>query len=176
MSDTSAATFYDRYWAFRTERGDTTAPNRVKLRHEQAAEFIQRRFPDSQGVKVLDLGCGDGLTGQLLKPSGYQLTGVDISTRALGLAQPYYQHTRLLDLDGDDTPCEWLNAFDAVVCLEVLEHLQRPQRNIERAYELCRLGGVAVFSFPNLFSWRSRWYFLRGRWPAGYTTYHRRGK
>jgi hypothetical protein len=58
-----------------------------------------------------------------------------------------------------------------VVCLEVLEHIMTPRENVGRISSLLRPGGVAVFSFPNLFSYRNRWTFLRGQWPSGYTTY-----
>jgi 2-polyprenyl-3-methyl-5-hydroxy-6-metoxy-1,4-benzoquinol methylase len=166
-----ATTFYDGYWAHRVERGDHVAKNRIKLRHDQTAEFISRRFSETRGLKVLDLGCGDGVLGQRLATLGCELTGADVSPRALALAQPHYQSTFVLDLDSDPTPPGLGEAFDIVVCLEVLEHIQKPQMNIRRAFELCRTGGAAVFSFPNMFSWKNRWSFLRGRWPGGYTTY-----
>lgn len=169
MSDI-AADFYDKYWAFRTQRGDTTARNRIKLRHEQAVEFVTQRLPASD-ARVLDIGCGDGIIGQLLTPRGYHVTGVDVSAEALRIAAAHYRDTHQLDLDSDATPPDWLGRFDAVVCLEVLEHILHPQRNIERAFALCRRGGVAVFSFPNIFSWKNRLMFMRGRWPHGYCTY-----
>lgn len=171
MSDSSALLFYEQYWAHRTGRGDHTAANRVKLRHEQAAEFLLRRFPRPAEAKLIDLGCGDGIMGQLLKPAGYPITGADISPRALEIARPNYSQVGRLDLDRDPTPPQWVAGFDGVICLEVLEHLEKPQRNLARAFELLKNGGYAAFSFPNLFSWKNRWQFLRGRWPGGYCTY-----
>lgn len=171
MSDSFAIEFYDRYWAYRYDRGDTVASNRMKLRHQQARAFIRKCFPVAEGVRVLDLGCGDGVMGQLLSPAGYAVTGVDVSHRALALAEPYYAGTQSFDLDSDATPEAWRGAFDAVVCMEVLEHIETPERNIARCFDACKPGGVAAFSFPNLFSLQNRLTFLRGRWPKGYCTY-----
>jgi SAM-dependent methyltransferase len=89
----------------------------------------------------------------------------------LEIARPHYAHVDRLDMDRDATPPALLGAFDGVICLEVLEHLENPRRNLLRAFELLRPGGFAAFSYPNLFSWQNRWAFLRGRWPGGYCTY-----
>jgi 2-polyprenyl-3-methyl-5-hydroxy-6-metoxy-1,4-benzoquinol methylase len=171
VNDASAAQFYDRYWDFRTERGDTTARNRIKLRHEQAVAFIRRSLPDPASARLVDLGCGDGIIGQMLTPLGYHVTGADVSERALQIASPHYAATQLLDLDRSETPGAWGGAFDGVVCLEVLEHIEQPRENIRRIAELLKPGGVAAFSYPNIFSWRNRWLFMTGRWPHGYCTY-----
>lgn len=171
MNHPAASTFYDLYWEHRTRRGDITAPNRIKLRHEQTIDFIRRQFPKPSSARVLDVGCGDGIIGSMLTPLEYGTIGVDVSGRALELAQRHYAEVRALDLDRDETPEGWQSAFDAVVCLEVLEHIEEPRRAIERIHQICKPGGVAIFSFPNLFSWKNRLMFLRGRWPAEYCTY-----
>lgn len=167
----NAAAFYEGYWSHRIERGDHLAHNRVKLRHEQATAFINKHCPDPAAARVLDLGCGDGLLGQCLHPSGYRIDGADVSPKALSLCEKTYRQTQRLDLDVDPSPEAWRDAFDAVVCLEVLEHLREPQRNLQRVRDALRPGGVAALSYPNLFSWKNRLTFLRGRWPEGYTTY-----
>jgi len=167
----SAAAFYEGYWAHRIERGDHLADNRIKLRHEQATAFIVRHCPDPAAARVLDLGCGDGVLGQCLQPHGYRLSGADVSPKALSLCESLYAQTHLIDLDAESSPEDWSGRFDAVACLEVLEHLREPQRNLRRVCEALRPGGVAALSYPNLFSWKNRLTFLRGRWPQGYTTY-----
>lgn len=166
---TGASEFYDRYWDFRRGRGDTAAKNRVKLRHEQATEFLTQRLP--AGARLIDLGCGDGIMGQLLTPGGYEVTGADVSERALSLAAEYYAEVQRFDLDRDEVPAAWRGRFDGVIALEVLEHLEDPRAALAKAAALCRPGGVAALSFPNLFTLANRACFLRGRWPSGYTTY-----
>jgi len=76
-----------------------------------------------------------------------------------------------MDVERETPPSGWTGSFDGVIALEMLEHLESPRRAIALTHELCRPGGVAAFSFPNLFSWKNRLAFMRGRWPNGYTTY-----
>lgn len=171
MSDFAAESFYDAYWAHRIARGDVDSPKRVKLRHEQAAKFLRDRLRDVSAARVLDLGCGDGVMGEVLRGDGYEVEGADVSSRVLDVAERWYAGTRRFDMNRDELPEAWRSAFDAVVCLEVLEHLEHPRRNIEQALAALKPGGVAAFSFPNIFSWKNRLTFLRGRWPKSYTTY-----
>lgn len=171
MSDFAAESFYDAYWEHRIARGDVDSPKRVKLRHEQAATFLRDRLRDVPGARVLDLGCGDGVMGDVLHGDGYALEGADVSPRVLDVAERWYEKTRRFDMNRDELPEAWRGAFDAVVCLEVLEHLEHPRRNIEQTLAALKPGGAAVFSFPNIFSWKNRLAFIRGRWPKSYTTY-----
>jgi SAM-dependent methyltransferase len=166
-----ATGFYDRYWDFRSQRGDTLAPNRIKLRHEQSAAFIRRHLPDPSAARLLDIGCGDGIMGQILSPLGYDITGADVSPRALHIASPHYRATQLLDLDRSAAPPSWAGSFQGIVCLEVLEHIEKPQENIRRIADWLAPGGFVALSYPNIFSWRNRWMFMTGRWPHGYCTY-----
>lgn len=168
-----AAGFYERYWAHREARGDVAAANRVKLRHEQAAAYLRRAIGDQGGAAVLDVGCGDGVLGEVLGKAGvgWRVTGVDLAERAVELAAGWYERVRRFDLDRDAVPAEWRGAFDGVACLEVLEHVEEPRAGLGRVAEMVRPGGAVVVSFPNLFSWRNRLAFAAGRWPAGYTTY-----
>lgn len=171
MSDFATESFYDAYWEHRIARGDVDSPKRVKLRHEQAAAFLRDRLTAGTGARVLDLGCGDGAMGEMLQSDGYEVEGVDVSPRVLAVAERWYEKTRRFDMNRDELPEAWRSAFDAVVCLEVLEHLEHPRRSIEHALAVLKPGGVAAFSFPNLFSWKNRLAFVRGRWPKSYTTY-----
>ena len=170
-TDGGMTAFYEDYWAHRVERGDHTAGNRVKLRHEQAAGHLRRALAGRVEARVLDLGCGDGLLGQVLEGEGWSLSGADLSGRALDLCRPYYDELQRLDLDADAVPESWRGRFDGVACLEVLEHLRRPEGALAKVREMLTPGGVAALSYPNLFSWKNRLVFLRGRWPEGYTTY-----
>jgi 3' terminal RNA ribose 2'-O-methyltransferase Hen1 len=88
--------------------------------------------------RVADLGCGDGaLLGQLLAdPSYTDILGADVSVRALRSASrrlnldtmPDRQRERLTQLQSSLTnPDTRLRGYDAVVLMEVLEHLDPPR-------------------------------------------------
>ena len=97
------ASFHDCYWAFRINRGDVRAPQHIKLWHEQTVQYIRHYLPRPDGHSVFDLGCENGILGQMFCAWSYRVTGSDVSTRVLMLARPYYDTMHRLDLNGDAT-------------------------------------------------------------------------
>ncbi len=61
------------------------------------------------------------------------------------------------------------NEFDAVVCIDGIEHLERPFDFVRESRRILRMGGVLLISTPNISSLRSRW-----RWFM--TGFHHQGK
>jgi SAM-dependent methyltransferase len=101
---------------------------------------------------VADLGCG---SGALLERIGRaypdaKLIGLDVEPAALAIATkrlPSAQF-RLADLDGNGETPELRGAADAVVCSEVIEHLETPQRALLLASDLLRAGGCLIVTVP----------------------------
>lgn len=111
------------------------------------------RLPD--GSRVLDVGCGEGL---LVEAHGARLAieGVD-----LNFSSDRVRQGSVLDLPFA------AGIFDAVLCLDVLEHLERDEqpRAIAEIRRVLKAGGRAMFSLPNLAHLQSRVHFLlRGRY------------
>lgn len=100
------------------------------------------------GGDLLEVGCGDGGMTLLLAPRVSQLLAVDVSSpslaavRALGL--PNVQTAEALV--EDFVPGR---AFDRVVLSEVLEHLRRPERVLERCFGWLNPGGRLLVTTPN---------------------------
>jgi 2-polyprenyl-3-methyl-5-hydroxy-6-metoxy-1,4-benzoquinol methylase len=105
-------------------------------------------------ARVLDAGCGWGVTLEALERRGYKVTGLDVSRRALdGLDRPDRELVvadLTQPLPGSVTP------FDAVLALDVIEHLDDDREAVARLGELARPGGgvvvVSVPARPDLFS------------------------
>ncbi len=98
-------------------------------------------------ARVLDAGCGWGVTLEALERRGYKVTGLDVSRRALdGLDRPDRELVvadLTQPLPGSVTP------FDAVLALDVIEHLDDDREAVARLGELARpAGGVVVVSVP----------------------------
>ena len=102
------------------------------------------------GKRVLDVGCGNGATGALLKQQGArEVVGIEIVPEAAQQAE------HLLDsvLCGDvnHVPLEFApGAFDVILCLDVLEHLPYPEDAMQRLVPLLAQGGQMVVSLPNM--------------------------
>ncbi len=76
-----------------------------------------------QAREVLDLGCGPGHVARECERAGAQVTGVDLVPPPAGAMSRFVEH----DLDQGPLPVD-LAAFDAVLLLDVLEHLSDPER------------------------------------------------
>jgi len=128
--------------------------------------IYQRYIPAKS--KVLDIGCGDGRTsGFLLNSLGHDFIGVDISDNAVSDARNIGFDAHRIE---DVTKLPFLGeAFDAVVCIEVIEHLFEADLVVEEIYRVLKPGGVFIATLPNIAFWRWRLdFFLLGRWnPIG---------
>jgi ubiquinone/menaquinone biosynthesis C-methylase UbiE len=97
---------------------------------------------------VLDVGCGEGITLKKLeeKKIGKNNEGIDNSTAAIKIGTKLYPNLKLMKGDVYRLPYPD-NAFDLVICTEVLEHLSDPVKAVR---EIKRVSGKYVlFSVPN---------------------------
>jgi 2-polyprenyl-6-hydroxyphenyl methylase/3-demethylubiquinone-9 3-methyltransferase len=157
----SVTEYYDQYWTaegFNPEDGSGSA-------HPQVEEIVRRRVTD--GSDALDLGCGNGrVGGPLLTRYGAGYIGVDISRTAVAAARDFGLDARVID-DVAKLPFD-SNSFDFVLCIEVLEHLFRPDLAAREIGRVLRPGGTALVTVPNVAYWRRRADMaLFGRWVAG---------
>jgi len=110
------------------------------------------RLLDRLGVgppaRVLDAGCGWGVTLEALERRGYRATGLDVSRQALDrLDRP---GRPLIEADLTRPVPETAEPFDAVLALDVIEHLDDDRGAVARLGALARPGGVVIVSVPAL--------------------------
>ena len=99
-------------------------------------------------ARVLDVGCGWGTTLEALEAKGHRVVGADISRRALlALDQPGRE---LVEFDLARPLPDGIEPFDAVLALDVIEHIDDDREAVARLGELTRPGGVVVVSVPAL--------------------------
>ena len=99
-------------------------------------------------ARVLDAGCGWGTTLEGLEGRGYRVVGADISRRAL--LELDRTGRELAELDLNQPLPDGIEPFDAVLALDVIEHLDDDRGAVARLGELARRGGVVVVSVPAL--------------------------
>ena len=97
-------------------------------------------------VRVLDLACGVGHTVAELAAAGHDAHGVDISAEAVRLGQVYgVRNLGFLDSSKTLYPD---NHFDAVLLIDLLEHLKDESWAVNEAHRVLRPGGVAIVITP----------------------------
>lgn len=100
------------------------------------------------GGTIFELGCGNGSTAARLAERGWDITGVDPSPSGIALAREHFPHLKLEPGSSEDDLPGRYGSFDAVLSLEVVEHVYSPQRYAEVVRGLLRPGGVAILSTP----------------------------
>ena len=101
--------------------------------------------------KALDLGCGTGRLSIRLALNGWNVDGVDVSTKVIEIAEYISKikglHVNFITLDGSDYVRK--EFYDLIVCSEVLEHVDDDQRIVNNIYESLAPGGIAIITVPH---------------------------
>jgi len=107
-----------------------------------------------KGLKVLDVGCGGGILTDSIARKGAQALGIDLSTKALRVAQLHAMEAGTEGVEYREVPVEELaaempGAFDTVTCMEMLEHVPDPSSVVRACSTLVKPGGWVFFSTLN---------------------------
>ena len=105
-----------------------------------------------QGKVVLDLGCAGGFMAEALALRGAQVTGIDPATEAIDAARAHAREGGLrIGYDvGVGEVLPYADAsFDAVVCVDVLEHVAYLDKVLSEVARTLRPGGVFLFDTIN---------------------------
>ncbi len=104
------------------------------------------------GLTILDVGCGGGLVSEPLTRMGARVTGIDPGRENVEAARAH-AGPQGLEIDYRVTTVEDLAAagvtFDAVVCLEVVEHVPDVGAFLKTCASLVRPGGAMIVSTIN---------------------------
>ena len=101
------------------------------------------------GASVLDVGCGGGILAEAMARRGARVTGIDLSEKALRVAQ-LHLHESKLDIRYEKSSVEdYAGEFDIVTCMELLEHVPQPASMVAACARLVRPGGRVFFSTIN---------------------------
>jgi 2-polyprenyl-6-hydroxyphenyl methylase / 3-demethylubiquinone-9 3-methyltransferase len=107
-----------------------------------------------QGKNVLDVGCGGGILADSMARKGATVTGIDLSTKALKVAQLHALEAQTPNVSYREISAEGLAAeqpgqYDVVTCMEMLEHVPNPSLVVQACATLVKPGGWVFFSTIN---------------------------
>lgn len=109
-------------------------------------ERVLARYVPLEGLRLLDVGCGTGYVLNFLARSGYQPVGLDLRSEGLQAMARMKTQTALLQADAIFLPLE-AESFDAVLLLDVLEHLEPPPL-VNEIQRVLKPGGYTILSVP----------------------------
>jgi methionine biosynthesis protein MetW len=152
---------YERYWK--------------EKQAESFCDFNKNFFPSEilgavemilkGGYRLLDVGCGNGNVMEIVKHRLDEVYGCDISETVLKIAKNKGIITTCIDLNTYYLP--YKNAcFDAVTCLEVLEHVFNPVNLLKELYRILSPKGQLILTTPNIRYFKNiNKLLLKGRFP-----------
>ena len=112
-------------------------------------QFIER-FVDLQGLRVLDVGCGGGILSEALAERGATVVGIDLAESALQAAEAHRAGQAVeYRLESSRDAVARGESFDAVTCMEMLEHVADPAAVLRDIHAVLKPGGWAFFSTIN---------------------------
>ena len=135
-----------RWWDPRGPQKALHALNPARLGY--VAERVQLR-----DAAVLDVGCGGGLLSEALAQAGAKVTAIDLAPNLLKVARLHGLESGI-KVDYREMPVEALaeqapTSFDAITCMEMLEHVPEPASIIEACAKLLKPGGRLFLSTLN---------------------------
>lgn len=115
-------------------------------------------YSSARGLKVLDVGCGNGYVLFQYARCGAEVTGVDITATAIDLSRKRFAlggfPGTFVEIDGEHLPFPD-DHFDIVCSMGVLHHIANPQPTVDEIYRVLKPGGWLIVMLYHRHSWKN---------------------
>jgi 2-polyprenyl-6-hydroxyphenyl methylase/3-demethylubiquinone-9 3-methyltransferase len=136
-----------RWWDLESEFRPLHQINPLRL------EWINK-IVSVNGIKTVDVGCGGGILTDAMARKGATALGIDLSTKALKVAQLHAleagtPNVTYREITAEALALEAPGQFDVVTCMEMLEHVPDPASIVKACAQMVKPGGWVFFSTLN---------------------------
>jgi 2-polyprenyl-6-hydroxyphenyl methylase/3-demethylubiquinone-9 3-methyltransferase len=126
----------------------------LRILRDRTESRITPEASTAPPLKILDVGCGAGFLARSLKSAGYDVHALDYSLESLRVSRG--EDARVGHVRGDALrlPCHD-QSFDAVTCMDFLEHVEDPATVVREAARVLKPAGLFFFHTfnRNLLAW-----------------------
>lgn len=155
-------------WYFQSIRKDPFQ----KYWHERRFEEVGKLIEPVKG-KVLDVGSADGVFSKLIldKSKAKELIGIEAVKTSVKWANTHWKkYKKMKFMVGDAHKLPFApRTFDALVCLEVLEHVNYPKKVLGEFKRVLKKGGYVILLVPSdSLLFRIIWFFWLNFYPRGW--------
>jgi 2-polyprenyl-6-hydroxyphenyl methylase/3-demethylubiquinone-9 3-methyltransferase len=143
----------DKFGALANRWWDPNGPQRpLHELNPPRLGYVRDRVP-LQGARVLDVGCGGGLLSEALAREGASVTALDLAPELVEIARLHLFESKLqVDYrlqSVESLAAEMPGSFDAITCMEMLEHVPDPGAVLAACATLLKPGGRLFLSTLN---------------------------
>lgn len=142
---------------FDTNNGESPASMAGIGTHEVVFELIKKHLPNPS--RVIDLAAGEGAFSVKLKNLGHEILAIDAS-RENWKVPDIPLEIENFDSEFAERILKTDNKFDAIVAIEIIEHLENPFRFVRECAKLLKPDGLLFLTTPNVEAVHSRLIFL----------------
>lgn len=117
-------------------------------------QWIENLAGGLAGKRIVDIGCGGGILSDSMARKGAQVLGIDLAAKALRVAQLHAleagtPNVRYREVSAEALAAEEPASYDVVTCMEMLEHVPKPESVVQACATLVKPGGWLFFSTIN---------------------------
>lgn len=126
--------------------------DRIK-KGKQILAVLTDYLGETKNLSCLDVGCSSGVISNLLAGSFNKVVGIDTDKTALNLAENKFKNENLefKEMSGEKIDFKD-NNFDVVICHQVYNFVDNPQKLMSEIYRVLKKGGICFFSARNKFA------------------------
>lgn len=145
-----------------SEAGRDAAHRYEKVMSDDHPWHLMATYVGDNGT-VLDVGCGSGALAAVIGHRAARLDGIELDHQRAALAATRY-HTVVVGAAGSADVSAPLDAYDVVICSDVVEHVADPAGLVQWAAAHVATEGKLIALIPNSANFAVRWKILRGDW------------
>jgi 2-polyprenyl-3-methyl-5-hydroxy-6-metoxy-1,4-benzoquinol methylase len=123
-----------------------------RIADRKRIDFIANSLQNSLSstASILDVGCGNGVISRHLGRFGFNVTGIDVSDKAIKKAQSLnnFSNVKFVKKGAEELIAEGAK-YDAIICSEVLEHLSNPDALLHVLNKSLSRNGKLIITVPN---------------------------